>query len=50
VRIKRRMARIEGREPEKEELAIPPLRVSFLKVAYVNLIKDWKVLVRNSRL
>jgi hypothetical protein len=35
VRIKRRMARIEGREPEKEELAIPPLRVSFLKVAYV---------------
>ena len=35
MRIKRRMARIERRELEKEELAIPPLRVSFLKVAYV---------------
>jgi hypothetical protein len=35
VRIKRRMARIERRELEKEELAIPPLRVSFLKAAYV---------------
>jgi len=29
------MARIEGREPEEEELEIPPLRVSFLKAAYV---------------
>jgi hypothetical protein len=35
VRIKRRMARIEGREPKEEELAIPPLRVSFPKAAYI---------------
>jgi hypothetical protein len=29
------MARIERREPEEEELEIPPLRVSFPKVAYM---------------
>jgi len=29
------MARIERREPEEEELEIPPLRVSFPKAAYV---------------
>jgi hypothetical protein len=34
-RSERRMARIEGREPEQEKLEIPPLRVSFPKVAYV---------------
>ena len=34
-RRERRMARIEGREPEEEELEIPPLRVSFPKAAYV---------------
>ena len=34
-RRERRMARIEGREPEEEKLEIPPLRVSFPKVAYV---------------
>ena len=35
MKIKRRTTRIEGREPKEEELAIPPLRVSFLKVAYI---------------
>jgi hypothetical protein len=35
-RRERRMARIEGREPEEEkELEIPPLMVSFPKAAYV---------------
>ncbi|XP_073261648.1 uncharacterized protein [Populus alba] len=34
-RRERRMARIEGREPEEEKLEIPPLRVTFPKVAYV---------------
>ena len=29
------MARIEGREPEKEEFAIPPLQVSFPKATEV---------------
>ena len=29
------MARIEGRKPEEENLAIPPIRVSFPKAAYV---------------
>ncbi|KAL3567808.1 hypothetical protein D5086_030459 [Populus alba] len=29
------MARIKGREPEEEELEIPPLRISFPKVTYV---------------
>jgi hypothetical protein len=29
------MAKIEGREPEEEELEIPPLMVSFLKARYV---------------
>ena len=28
-------ARIEGRKPEKENLVIPSIRVSFLKAAYV---------------
>ncbi|XP_061979625.1 uncharacterized protein LOC133700079 [Populus nigra] len=31
----RRMVRIQGREPEEEELEIPPLRVSFPKAANV---------------
>jgi hypothetical protein len=35
VRIKRRMAIIEGREPEEEELAISPFTVLFPKAAYV---------------
>nr|XP_034891077.1 uncharacterized protein LOC118030913 [Populus alba] len=34
-RRERRMARIEGREPEEEKLEIPPLRVTFPKAAYV---------------
>jgi len=34
-RRERRMARIEWREPEEEELEIPPLRVSFPKAVYV---------------
>jgi len=34
-RRERRMARIQGREPEEEELEIPPLKVSFPKAAYV---------------
>ena len=29
------MARIEGRKPEEENLAIPPIRISFPKAAYV---------------
>jgi hypothetical protein len=29
------MARIEGRKPEEESLAIPPIRISFPEVAYV---------------
>jgi hypothetical protein len=29
------MARIEGRKPEKEELVIPPLQVSFPRAAEV---------------
>jgi hypothetical protein len=29
------MARIEGREPEEEELVIPPLQVSFPRAAEV---------------
>ena len=34
-RRERRIARIEGREPEEEELEIPPLMVSFPKAAFV---------------
>jgi hypothetical protein len=34
-RRERRMARIQGREPEEEKLEIPPLKVSFPKAAYV---------------
>ena len=34
-RRERRMARIEGREPEEEELEIPSLMVSFPKARYV---------------
>jgi len=34
-RRERRIARIEGREPEEEKLEIPPLSVSFPKAAYV---------------
>nr|XP_034898411.1 uncharacterized protein LOC118036721 [Populus alba] len=34
-RRERRMARIEGREPEEEKLEIPPFRVTFPKAAYV---------------
>ena len=29
------MARIEGRKPEEENLAIPQIRISFPKAAYV---------------
>jgi hypothetical protein len=29
------MARIEGRKPEEESLAIPLIRISFPKAAYV---------------
>jgi hypothetical protein len=29
------MARIEGRKPEEENLAIPPIRVSFPRAAYM---------------
>ena len=29
------MARIEGRKPEEESLAIPPIRISFPKATYV---------------
>ena len=29
------MARIEGRKPEEESLAIPPIRISFPKTTYV---------------
>ena len=32
------MARIEGRKPEEENLAIPPIRVSFPKAAYMFLL------------
>jgi hypothetical protein len=35
VRREKRMARIEGRKPEKESLVIPPIRVSFPKTAYM---------------
>ena len=34
-RRERRIARIEGREPEEEKLEIPPLSVSFPKAAYI---------------
>jgi hypothetical protein len=34
-RRERRIARIEGKEPEEEKLEIPPLSVSFPKAAYV---------------
>jgi hypothetical protein len=34
-RRERRIARIEGREPEEEKLEIPPLSVSFPKAVYV---------------
>jgi len=35
IRKKARMARIEGREPEEEELIIPPLQVSFPRATEV---------------
>ena len=35
ARREKRMARIEGRKTEEENLVIPPIRVSFLKAAYV---------------
>ncbi|XP_073261302.1 uncharacterized protein [Populus alba] len=35
ARREKRMARIEGRKPEEESLAIPPIRISFPKAAYV---------------
>jgi hypothetical protein len=35
VRIKRKIARIKGREPGEGKLAIPPLRVSFPKATYI---------------
>jgi hypothetical protein len=35
ARREKRMARIEGRNPEEESLAIPPIRISFSKAAYV---------------
>jgi hypothetical protein len=35
ARREKRMARIEGRKPEEESLVIPPIRISFPKVAYV---------------
>jgi len=35
ARREKRMARIEGRKPEEENLATLPIRVSFLKAAYV---------------
>jgi uncharacterized Fe-S cluster protein YjdI len=35
ARREKRMARIEGRKPEEEDLVIPPIRVSFPKAAYV---------------
>ena len=35
IRKKARMARIEGREPEEEELVIPPLQVSFPRATEV---------------
>ena len=35
TRREKRMARIEGRKPEEESLAIPPIRISFPKAAYV---------------
>ena len=34
-RRERKIARIEGREPEEEKLEIPPFSVSFPKAAYV---------------
>jgi hypothetical protein len=34
-RREKRKVRIEGREPEWEELEIPPLRVSFPEATYV---------------
>lgn len=35
VRREKRMARIEGRKPEEENLAIPPVRILFPKAVYV---------------
>jgi len=35
ARREKRMARIEGRKTEEESLAIPPIRISFPKAAYV---------------
>ena len=35
ARREKRMARIEGKKPEEESLAIPPIRILFPKVAYV---------------
>ena len=35
ARREKRMARIEGRKPEEENFAIPPIKVSFPKAAYV---------------
>jgi hypothetical protein len=35
ARREKRMARIEGRKPEEESLAIPSIRISFPKAAYV---------------
>jgi hypothetical protein len=35
VRRNKRMVEIEGREPEEKDLVIPPIRVSFSKVAYM---------------
>ncbi|XP_073263760.1 uncharacterized protein [Populus alba] len=35
ARREKRMARIEGRKPEEENLAIPPIRITFPKAAYV---------------
>ena len=35
ARREKKMARIKGRKLEKENLVIPPIRVSFLKAVYV---------------
>ena len=51
ARREKRMARIEGRTLKEEDLVIPPIRVSFPKVAYVmNLTRDMKDLFRSFRL
>ena len=46
-RRERRIARIEGREPEEEKLEIPPLSVSFPKAAYTIITQFW-VIPQNS--